>query len=358
MRTVYVLGAGASHFAGFPLGGHLLPFLQSEFKSADHMTKGLGKYALDFIEKVKSLLPENRLLSTGEPDLEFVLSLVDLDNQNASNVPEFKPLINDLEMVARKLNLEAWDSPRIKRGFAALVASAFQYKSCQLLSKDAKIAHENFSTISATWAAHLNPGDTLITFNWDLLQEILLFRAGKWSCEDGYGMQLISEKLLKPSQITILKMHGSCNWALRHGEDRFLQIDYSDVFFGPDRHKFCDPELLGSTSDYGDSLIIPSYLKDPLRVNILNSVWKSAASVLREAENLVILGYSLPAPDMPARRLFSEMMNINRKLKSITLVLHNDEESYNRWETLFGKYRSICKIIRYKFEEFILDINR
>jgi hypothetical protein len=99
------------------------------------------------------------------------------------------------------------------------VASAFQYKSSQLLNKDSTTAHDDFTTISAAWVEHLNPGDTLITFNWDLLQEILLRKAEKWFYEDGYGLQTTPEKPLNPTPITILKLHGSCNWALRHRDD-------------------------------------------------------------------------------------------------------------------------------------------
>ena len=199
----------------------------------------------------------------------------------------------------------------------------------------------------------MNPGDTLITFNWDLLQEILLSKAGKWSYEDGYGIQTTSEKPLNPSPITILKPHGSCNWALRNRDDLSLRIDYTDVFLGIYKQGFQNSNPPDSTSDYGDSLIVPSYLKNPLQVKILCSVWEAAASALREAESLVILGYSLPEADVSARQLFSEMMQLNITLTSITLVLYKDEESFNRWETVVGNYRTICKRVRHKFEEFI-----
>jgi hypothetical protein len=45
----------------------------------------------------------------------------------------------------------------------------------------------------------------LMTFNWGLLQEILLWKVKKWSYEDGYGIQTTPEKPLNPSPTTILK---------------------------------------------------------------------------------------------------------------------------------------------------------
>jgi hypothetical protein len=89
MRRVYVLGAGASHFAGFPLGGDLLLFLRSEWKNTkDLMVKDIGGYALDFIEKVKRSLPGKRVLRSGEPDLEFILALTERNSQYAHNAPD------------------------------------------------------------------------------------------------------------------------------------------------------------------------------------------------------------------------------------------------------------------------------
>jgi len=38
-----------------------------------------------------------------------------------------------------------------------------------------------------SWTELLKPGDTIITFNWDILHESVLWRAGKWNFADGYG---------------------------------------------------------------------------------------------------------------------------------------------------------------------------
>jgi hypothetical protein len=115
MQRVYVLGAGASRFAGFPLGGELLPFLRSEWKnSKDLMVKVLGRYALDFIEQTKPSLPAERILSTGEPDLEFVLSLTERNSQNSHNAPDYQCLIKDLDIIANQFDLDAWDLPRVR----------------------------------------------------------------------------------------------------------------------------------------------------------------------------------------------------------------------------------------------------
>jgi hypothetical protein len=99
------------------------------------MVRKLGGYALDFVETVKHALPVERVLSNGAPDLEFVLSLTDRNNKNGPNRPEDDSLINDLNTVTQQLDLDAWDLTKVRQGFVTLVASAFQYKSYQLLNQ-------------------------------------------------------------------------------------------------------------------------------------------------------------------------------------------------------------------------------
>lgn len=52
IKTVYILGAGASSFAGFPLAGDLWKFLKGEMGSTDHQTRISGKRWIDAVEKV------------------------------------------------------------------------------------------------------------------------------------------------------------------------------------------------------------------------------------------------------------------------------------------------------------------
>jgi len=354
MRTVYVLGAGASRFAGFPLGKDLLPFLKSERKNTREIVVGdLGRHALDFIDKVRSALPQRRILRNGEPDLEFVLSLIDRIGQNRYfEGPEHACLLDDLDAVISDLDLATWDLAPIKRGFIALVASAFQYHSYELLRPSRDLSRENFLVTSSAWTNRVSPGDTLITFNWDLVQEILLWKVKKWSYQDGYGIQTTLEKPLSPSKTTILKLHGSCNWALRHEQDASLRVDHADVFFDEVGAGSQDPAPLGSTSDYGTSLIVPSYLKDPSRVTVLRSVWERAYEELKEAKNLVVLGYSLPNADFFVQRLFREAIGKNRSLNSIVLVVGTDDEAFGRWQALCENSQKDCTRVRQTLEEY------
>ena len=40
--------------------------------------------------------------------------------------------------------------------------------------------------VSEAWARLVRPGDVIITFNWDILHEVILWPSGLWSYRDGY----------------------------------------------------------------------------------------------------------------------------------------------------------------------------
>ena len=109
----------------------------------------------------------------------------------------------------------------------------------------------------------------------------------------------------------------------------------------------------GSTADYGDSIIVPSYLKDPQRLPVLESIWHAAREALANAESVTVIGYSLPHADAFANQLFTTMDRCNTTLESVTLVLDGDDEAFWRWDTLLAQHRSTLKRVRKTFEEFV-----
>ena len=62
----------------------------------------------------------------------------------------------------------------------------------------------------------LEPGDVVISFNYDLIMDTALVRHSDWSEGDGYGLKQHGDGR---DQITLLKPHGSLNW-YRHRKMR------------------------------------------------------------------------------------------------------------------------------------------
>lgn len=355
-QRVYVLGAGASHFAGFPLGKDLLSFLKAEWESTrDLISRELGGYFLDFVEMVRPTLPMERILSNGEPDLEFLLSLTEGNRQNGCDRQLHACLIEDIRTVTNKVDISAWDFTRVRLGFAKLVTAAFTYKSYEIANQSECQVPSDVINTSLAWTELVKPGDILITFNWDLLQEVLLSKAGKWTCDDGYGIRISPFEPPNYSPSIILKLHGSCNWALSHKGDSSLHIDYRNPLF------YCagvgsEPSRpLGSTSDYGTSLIIPSYLKDPGEVAVLSPVWQRAHEALKESTDLVVIGYSLPGGDGFAQKFIENALSKNRSLNQVMIVLDGDNDGFRRWQALCNKVQKNWSIRRHTFEEYVTN---
>lgn len=66
------------------------------------------------------------------------------------------------------------------------------------------LAYERFA------AEVVKPGDTVITFNYDISLDSKMRRSEKWAIGDGYGFRV--ESLPTGSTVRILKLHGSINW--------------------------------------------------------------------------------------------------------------------------------------------------
>ncbi len=56
----------------------------------------------------------------------------------------------------------------------------------------------------------VQPGDRIITFNYDLALDSRLRMSGKWAVGDGYGFA--ADGLPSGSSVTMFKLHGSINW--------------------------------------------------------------------------------------------------------------------------------------------------
>lgn len=351
MKRIFVLGAGSSRFSGFPTGEGLLQFLKRECDQLRNMVNGKEEREefLIFMEKVNRILPDHRKLH-GEPDLEFVLSLGDLNNRQRF-IEDHYSLVGELESIMDKLKLSNSELATAQRAFKMLVASAFTHRSHQI--QDEILLNHNCNSTVTAWTQLVHEGDILISFNWDLLQELVLKRAGLWSHEDGYGVQCNPAKeTFVPSKVILLKLHGSCTWSLRHPSDQTLHLDYIDNFFlDPSLSSFGIEKPLGSSSDDGYSLIVPSYLKDPFKINVLSSIWRKAYNELVKATCLVVLGYSLPNADYFARKLFQEAIEDNENLESIKVIVGEDAEAFRRWE---GIGRGKCVRVVGGFEDYVI----
>jgi len=71
-------------------------------------------------------------------------------------------------------------------------------------------------------------------------------------------------------------------------------------------------------------VIPPVYAKDSLIRAFLATPWEEARAALVQADAIVFFGYSLPANDIQAERLFQRALGRNR---SVTVTLINPSET-------------------------------
>ncbi|MDR3742284.1 MAG: hypothetical protein P4L40_24975 [Terracidiphilus sp.] len=175
----------------------------------------------------------------------------------------------------------------------------------------------------AQLARTLSPGDVVITFNYDLGVERALAAAQLWDISDGYGFQIGNSQYL--SSVALLKLHGSTNWrALLFGGRTGCFVGGMDslgsrpaLFFRSDCEylgfpDFVDPNCARlSTAASSTAMIMPAL---PKRFyfettygqewsSFWDGLWNSAAEAISEADHIVVIGYSLPSADERAREL-------------------------------------------------------
>jgi hypothetical protein len=276
--TTFVLGAGASRHVGYPfaksMGSGLFAWMERKGSSG----------CFDFRGAAISL----RARFGGVDDIEQVLTKVDdiiLGPQGAT--PELR---------RDKGQLANHDKP-------ALVEAIREW-----FSEVREGPAESYRLFAQRV---VQPGDCIISFNYDVSLDRELKLANLWEIGDGYGFPI--EGLGTGSQVKILKLHGSANWIdaisfptrplIRDSELRFLGYpDQVDPWFPRNGV----PGVL--------PLILPTACKrfyiettfGRMREDFWDELWRDAALHLTECARVAICGYSLPSVDERACRLLFE----------------------------------------------------
>lgn len=165
---------------------------------------------------------------------------------------------------------------------------------------------------------------------------------GKWHYRDGYGFEIAGEDENKSSQILILKLHGSCNWT------PYLNVDYLNIIC-PHKSEFSTSKNSWDTSDYGEALINPSYHKNPFELPVLKNLWNQAQNKIEEADEIFVIGYSLPEADKHAEDMFSQAL----KRSSINEIKFVGGSAYSRWENFGASLEKRVIKIGNRFEDFV-----
>ena len=157
---------------------------------------------------------------------------------------------------------------------------------------------------------------TVISFNYDIAADMAIYRADlgpHYVIESPSGQQDL---------VPLLKLHGSLNWAVEKNTAKIRPLHLRSYFqhyrynsFGEKKYSTTrvpiGSQLVEYFSKYASTavelepvIVPPSWNKADYH-SALTDVWAAAAEHLSEAEQIFILGYSLPETDSFFRHLYA-----------------------------------------------------
>jgi len=343
----FVLGAGASKGVGYPLGYELFDEIDSFVRNSGRMIDRFS-YHQDWPALCKWLESNtNPLIATAYLNRQLEHLCTELDMAKMLRIDGLAAVVRagdkgqtavaSAEEDCKAIHKATNDYPRHRQ---VLLWALEQYLTFKHHSDAETEGGPQWDTL-VKLGRKLRSGDFVITFNYDATIERVLLHEGKWSPKDGYGFELVFWKRVLPgidasavdfgtSAVKILHLHGATGWyhkpVFREGyvpsgagavasEDLSpaplgTPISLDPMFLQDLGVAAVDASLPRSPTDESQILIHPTFLKNyemesnDGSTDVFTDLWKVAASALREAERVYIIGYSLPAADSAALTLF------------------------------------------------------
>lgn len=171
---------------------------------------------------------------------------------------------------------------------------------------------------------------TIITFNYDVLLETLLMNI--LADDESHSGGLYPIPILNPARrnsaifgddfdyrapVTVLKLHGSLNWYWSGPGsppgDPVYNLGVGSTGWGLDGIKSPHANAARMVADKQVMIVPPIASKSGFYDNtLLRQQWAYAADALRTANELVVIGYSLPPSDLVVRALLATCSEIGR----------------------------------------------
>ena len=173
------------------------------------------------------------------------------------------------------------------------------------------------------WLGSLRQHDSILTFNYDRVVELLspTVRYGAagsshWgvhvlglqnTVQERDRKDMAKAKLLP----TLYKLHGSVNWRIVSG-----QVDPADWA----------PTLLERGTDL--AIATPGDSKMQMAIGVFGKLWEEAAQVLREADDVFVIGFRFPPSDaFPRDRLLTPLSENKRESLNVHVILGPDQNA-------------------------------
>ena len=297
---VFILGSGFSRDAGYPLTNQLRKrFGDFVRRHGEDYQKPWEQFKQWRDRQIARGGSQAHICSNQNP--EYLFTYLDIASKAFPDGEEGRAVVDD-----EPSDAAVEESPL--HSLLLVMSRYFASKHLTNRIRDRKMYKSFFSSC-------IRDGDVIITFNYDTLPERFLLKSSKWCPGDGYGFgpnlerECLRASISKPtSTVKILKLHGSVGW-LSGGHLPENKITLSNKLlegFG----------LIPRTDRDWDDLpkrvmLAPSFVKIFEHPEYYN-LWSQAAQALRDAEDVVVIGYSLPEADGAAVALVTGALQSKR----------------------------------------------
>lgn len=151
---------------------------------------------------------------------------------------------------------------------------------------------------------------SIVSFNYDLALEVALFTEG---VNYEYGLQNSRTFYDHALKVSLHKLHGSLNWATSSQVETIVPWDMGSFFYNRIwRHGTLE---IGSNivkegfrhidNVLNEVFLVPPTFNKTFNNDEIRSIWKKSANALSEADNLFVIGFSMPETDLFFKYLYA-----------------------------------------------------
>jgi hypothetical protein len=288
--------------------------------------------------------------------LDYLYPNFDL-NVRLRNYPNIEDFLNLLEM-AKKFNTEEFIASSLwsKEDLEEVKQTTLRAVTDYIWSV---MGEEQKQSVIQTFVhKHMAPGDTIITFNWDLTIERAL---EAYPGDPGFLYTYSRQR--KEKQFSLLKPHGSVDWFDKKAvrglpcERKIEALDTTLCYYP--RFNFAgNPELARIAP-----VIVPPVADKKFRYEFLKRTWRFVYRAVSDATELHVLGYSLPREDQFARLVFRRAIRTNilyakkhnRKGPRV-LVVNPDQNVEGTISRLVGRDVTSFDFHQAYFEDYVASL--
>lgn len=297
-KVVWILGSGFSQALGGPMLKDLLASRDpAELKvQADILDPLIPAEEKVRCSRIFEQIPlAHKILAAGNEQKLWTDAEQFLDTLESANIerrPDEEPSAGRVRILGLLKAKGFGDFGLRELAKAARHAIAFD---CSVFLRAADVNSEKWEPYR-DWARTLNGNHTVVTFNYDMVPDLLA------ACPDSNlrivgpekdSLQSALDSAKEKNKACVLKVHGSVAW----GRDGDL------VFKATGRHGSALPDaslLWRKNEDF--AIGIPGPAKKDLVAQALRHLWDEAMTRIKDAEIVIFVGYRFPPSDSMARR--------------------------------------------------------